>query len=340
MTAVAALQLAERGRLDLDAPGLAVLRRLPAEALARHAAPAALATRAASAATGPASRRRPRHFFSVARGPRALPRRPARLRAGHLRRSTPPTATACSAAWSRARRAGPFAEVLREEVFAPAGMTRDRAGRPAGAGPPPRGGYVRKRQTGELLNSAFADVSLQGPGRRALRHRARRRALRPRPARGPARRAGATLQQMLTPQRLRTGRVTGFGLGAHASARAGGRREAWHIGGQEQVSTLLYLRPDSGLVVVLLSNLEKVQTPLLDLGRRRVRPPDGRPRRALRRADARARVPELACATVSASRARGHRRTVAIEPTIRRDPCVDTRGSNAVTCLVRQHDCR
>ena len=72
---------------------------------------------------------------------------------------------------------------------------------------------------------------------------------------------------MLTPQRLRTGRVTGFGLGLTVGTH-GGRREAWHIGGQEQVSTLIYLRPDSGLVVAVLSNLEKVQVPLLALGRR------------------------------------------------------------------------
>jgi hypothetical protein len=48
----------------------------------------------------------------------------------------------------------------------------------------------------------------------------------------------------------------------------GGHREAWHTGGQERVSTLLYLRPESGLVIALLTNLEKIQTPLLDTARR------------------------------------------------------------------------
>ena len=75
------------------------------------------------------------------------------------------------------------------------------------------------------------------------------------------------LDQMLTRQRTRTGRVTGFGLGL-AVGRRGGRREAWHLGGQEQVSAILYLRPESGLVLAMLSNLEKVQDPLLDLARR------------------------------------------------------------------------
>ena len=54
------------------------------------------------------------------------------------------------------------------------------------------------------------------------------------------------LDQMLTRQRTRAGRVTGFGLGL-AVGRRGGRREAWHLGGQEQVSTILYLRPESAL---------------------------------------------------------------------------------------------
>ena len=68
-------------------------------------------------------------------------------------------------------------------------------------------------------------------------------------------------------QRVRDGRLTGYGLGLTLGERDG-RREAWHTGGQERVSTVLYTRPDSGVVVVLLSNLEGVGTPLLQLARR------------------------------------------------------------------------
>jgi hypothetical protein len=48
----------------------------------------------------------------------------------------------------------------------------------------------------------------------------------------------------------------------------GGRREAWHLGGQERVSTVLYLRIDGDLAVALLANLERVQPQVLDLARR------------------------------------------------------------------------
>jgi hypothetical protein len=72
---------------------------------------------------------------------------------------------------------------------------------------------------------------------------------------------------MLTRQRTRDGRLSAFGLGLSVGAR-GGRREAWHTGGQERVSNALYLRPDSGLAVALLTNLEHVQPRVLDLARR------------------------------------------------------------------------
>ncbi|MBZ0151514.1 MAG: serine hydrolase, partial [Planctomycetes bacterium] len=68
-----------------------------------------------------------------------------------------------------------------------------------------------------------------------------------------------------SPQQTRAGEVLdyglGFGLGRHA-----GRREVSHSGAQARVSTLLYLLPDQGIVVVLLCNLERVR--LLPLARR------------------------------------------------------------------------
>jgi hypothetical protein len=45
-------------------------------------------------------------------------------------------------------------------------------------------------------------------------------------------------------------------------------REAWHTGGQERVSTVIYWQPESGVVVALLSNLQGVQPALVDLARR------------------------------------------------------------------------
>ncbi|HET8645122.1 MAG TPA: serine hydrolase, partial [Vicinamibacteria bacterium] len=75
-----------------------------------------------------------------------------------------------------------------------------------------------------------------------------------------------TLKQMWTAQKTRDRRSSGYGLG-FVVARRGGEREIYHAGGQSRVSTLLYLRPDRRMAVVLLTNLEGIGGPLLDLGR-------------------------------------------------------------------------
>ena len=76
---------------------------------------------------------------------------------------------------------------------------------------------------------------------------------------------------MLTRQKTRDGRVTGYGLGL-AIAERDGRREASHQGGQERVSTVVYLLADRsvaerGRAVAILTNLEGVQPQILALAR-------------------------------------------------------------------------
>jgi serine beta-lactamase-like protein LACTB len=76
---------------------------------------------------------------------------------------------------------------------------------------------------------------------------------------------------MLTRQKTRDGRVTGYGLGLTLGEREG-QPEAWHTGGQERVSNVLYLSrgsrvPGGGRSVAILSNLEGVQPQLLALAR-------------------------------------------------------------------------
>ncbi|MGE5124963.1 MAG: serine hydrolase domain-containing protein, partial [Betaproteobacteria bacterium] len=98
----------------------------------------------------------------------------------------------------------PFAEVLREDVFAPAGMTTTQVDDARVLIPRRANGYVRDG-SGELLNSALADVTYKVPGGGLC-------GTAPDVARfGLALLSGrlvgrATLRQMLTPQRLRTGR--------------------------------------------------------------------------------------------------------------------------------------
>jgi serine beta-lactamase-like protein LACTB len=73
-----------------------------------------------------------------------------------------------------------------------------------------------------------------------------------------------TLDRMWARQETRDGRLIDYGFGWSLSRHAG-HDEVWHAGHQPRVSTLLYMRPEQGLAVALLTNLEGVE--LLDLAR-------------------------------------------------------------------------
>jgi serine beta-lactamase-like protein LACTB, mitochondrial len=67
-----------------------------------------------------------------------------------------------------------------------------------------------------------------------------------------------TLAMMWSPQTLKGGGSSDYGLGFRISERDG-RRVVQHGGAQSRVSTMLYLLPDQQVAVVLLCNLEKVR---------------------------------------------------------------------------------
>jgi serine beta-lactamase-like protein LACTB len=82
----------------------------------------------------------------------------------------------------------------------------------------------------------------------------------------------ATLEQMFTPQKTQSGQDVPFGLG-WVIAAPHGQKEVWHLGGGQGVSTILYMRPEQGLAVGILINVNGLATPLtaapiLDLARR------------------------------------------------------------------------
>jgi CubicO group peptidase (beta-lactamase class C family) len=158
----------------------------------------------------------------------------------------------------------PFMEQLRASVFQPAGMESARDDNVFAIVPHRARGYFRHGD-GSLANAPLTDTSNRTPGGGLVAT-----------AEDVARFASAlqrglllkpeTMQMALTAQKLRGGRATGYGLG-WVVGRRGARREAYHVGGQPQVSSVLYMQPDAGVAVAILANLEGVENALLDLAR-------------------------------------------------------------------------
>jgi serine beta-lactamase-like protein LACTB len=148
-----------------------------------------------------------------------------------------------------------FTDYLRENIFKPAGMNRMRADDVGDLIMNRAQGY-RKTEAGELRNSALADTSYKIPGGglvSTVEDLARF---------AVSLQAGAlakkeTLDQMWTAQKTRDGKPTGYGLGWSVSERNGMKVVA-HGGAQQRVSTNLFMLPEKGIAVVLMANLEGV----------------------------------------------------------------------------------
>jgi CubicO group peptidase (beta-lactamase class C family) len=159
----------------------------------------------------------------------------------------------------------PYAEAAKEGVFARAGMTRTVPEDVRALVANRVRGYVRDPQ-GRLQNAALADMSYKVPGGGIS-------STAPDLARfGLALLSGrllepATVEDLLRPREAVPGQSGTWGLSLPVDVRDG-RSEAWHLGGQEGTSTVLYMRPGSGKVVVVLTNLEGVPSALLDVARR------------------------------------------------------------------------
>jgi serine beta-lactamase-like protein LACTB, mitochondrial len=157
-----------------------------------------------------------------------------------------------------------FLDYLRDNVWAPAGMTETRADDVFEIIPNRARGYLRGA-SGDMANSKLADTSNKIPGGGLCSTAADVARF------GAAIQAGTllkpkTLAAMFVVQKTRDGRRTGYGLG-WLVGNWRGRREVWHHGGQPQVSTLLYMQPDRRFAIVFLANLEGVGPALTNLAR-------------------------------------------------------------------------
>ncbi len=158
----------------------------------------------------------------------------------------------------------PFLDYVRANVFEPAGMFSARDDDALALIPHRAQGYV-KNAMGELRNSALADTSnkVPGGGLCATVEDVARFAM---ALQGGVLLGRDSLGRMLARQKTKDGKPVGYGLGFFLTERDG-VKEAWHTGGQQRVSNVLYLQPERRVAVVLLTNLEGIGPQLTDLAR-------------------------------------------------------------------------
>lgn len=153
-----------------------------------------------------------------------------------------------------------YREYVRTHIFQPAGMERTYVDDVRALIPHRARGYVRE-EDGNLQHADFADSSdhLPGGGFCSTVGDAVRfgvavqtgKLLRP-----------ATLTQMFTRQYTTEGRDTRFGLGWFVFSR-NGEIEAAHGGKHFGTSTMLTVRMQSGIIVGLMTNLQGVSSPYM-----------------------------------------------------------------------------
>ncbi len=253
MAAVAALQLVERGRLDLDAPVQKYVPSFPEK-------PWPITPRMLLAhLSGIRHYRSPeellstRHYDDLLEPLKIFAADPLEFQPGTKFRYTTYGYVLLGAIVEAAsgRR---FADYLRENVLAPAGCLRVQPDDVYRIIPNRARGY-RRTPSGAVENCALADTSnkISGGGLLATAEDLVRFALALQQGRllKPE-----TVRQMFTSQRTSDGRPTGYGLGWYVGERAG-KHWVEHSGSQPGASSELLMLPERGLAVAVLTNLER-----------------------------------------------------------------------------------
>ncbi len=146
-----------------------------------------------------------------------------------------------------------FVEYLRENVFGPAGMEGIRDDNVYAIVPHRARGY-RHTSSGEIENCALADTSNKIPGGGMISTAEDL-------VRFASAATGGTLlhrksvAEMFTEQKTAEGKHISYGLGWNLFD-IDGRRWAGHSGGQPGTSTMLLVEPAQGVAVALMANLE------------------------------------------------------------------------------------
>lgn len=252
ITAMAVMQLVERGKLDLDAPVQKYCSAFPqkqwpvtARQLLGHLA-------GVRHYKGEAEFLSTKHYNSVVEGLNMFKDDPLLHEPGtkYLYTTHGYAILGCVVEGASGMK---FADYVRENIFKPAGMDRCRVDDVFEIIPNRAQGYF-KTSSGELRNSTLADTSYKIPGggfcstvedlaRFAIAVQTEKLVKK------------ETLEQMWTIQKTRDGKETSYGLGWGLNER-NGLKEVSHGGAQQRVTTNLHMIPEKGLTVVLMVNLE------------------------------------------------------------------------------------
>jgi serine beta-lactamase-like protein LACTB, mitochondrial len=256
MTATAVMQLVEKGKIDLDAPVQRYVPSFPEK-------PWPLTSRQLLAHLGGIRHYYPdehfdasRHYASILEGLDVFKEDPLVHEPGTAFLYSTYGYTLLGAVVEAAS-GRPFVDYLRENVWRPAGMESIRDDDSRAIVLHRAQGYARIAN-GDVRNSAAADTSYKIPGGGLIAT-----------ASDVARFAAAlqggttlvrsdTLATMFAKQRTRSGRLIGYGLG-WSLEQWKGRRAVLHTGGQERVNNVLYMLPDRGVAVAILTDLEGCQ---------------------------------------------------------------------------------
>ena len=251
ITAVAAMQLVERGKLDLDAPVRRYVPSFPEK-------PWPVTTRQLLGHLGGVRHYRDaeiaitRHYPTLLEGLDIFKNDPLLHEPGtkYSYSTFGYNLIGCVVEAASGMR---FVDYVRENVFRPAGMDRIRDDSVADIIPNRAQGYVRDGR-GELHNSALADTSYKIPGggfcstvadlaRFAVAIQEGRLLRR------------ESVETMWTRQKTRGGAPVDYGLGWAIGGSEGGR-EIGHGGGQQRITTFLAILPDRRAAVAIMTNLE------------------------------------------------------------------------------------
>jgi len=256
ITAVAVMQLAERARLDLDAPiqkYVPSFPRKPWPITARELLAHMSGIRHYRTADEMNSTR---HYVDLLAPLEVFADEPLLFEPGtHYSYTT--YGYCLLGAAVEAASGMRFLEYLRRNIFEPAHMQQIRQDDVFEVVPNRAHGY-RRGPNGTIQNCAPADTSNKIPGGglvstaedlvrfvAALQHDALLRR--------------ETRAQMFTPQHTRDGKPVPYGLGWALAERGGGNRWVTHAGSQPGVSTYLLAAPEEGASVAVLANLEGVR---------------------------------------------------------------------------------